>query len=58
MGAIRRAYKREFGIELADDLLQRCGETGALLAQIAAKGAAAPTGGGVGRGSQKVRWFL
>ena len=39
MALIRRAYKREFHIELVDDLLQRCGDAGSLLAQIAAKGA-------------------
>ena len=43
MGLIRRAYKREYGVELVDDLLQRCGEAGSLLAQVAAKGATSHT---------------
>ena len=44
MPYIRRAYKRDYNIELVDDLLQSCGETATLLAQIAAKGANPPTG--------------
>ena len=42
MGAIRKAYKKKYGVEMVDALLQRCGEVGPLLSQIAAKGANQP----------------
>lgn len=43
MGNIRKAYKKKYGVELVDDLIQRCGEIGPYLAQIAAKGAVQQT---------------
>jgi hypothetical protein len=39
MGNIRKAYKKKYGVEIVDDLVNKCGEIGPYLAQIAAKGA-------------------